>query len=89
MMYSRARAFEISSLNFLVLSVVPSMSLSKMLFSSTMLSATSPKPSPLALFTKAESDVFSLIKSDEKPLKINGASPGKSKFMVYTLLFTK
>ena len=58
------------------------MSLSKMSFSSTMLSATSPKPSFLAFFTKAESEDLSLTKSDEKPLKIKGASSGKSKFMV-------
>ena len=82
MMYSRALALDISRVNFLVFSVVPSTPLSTKSFSSTMLSATSPNPRFFALFTKEESDDLSLTKSDEKPLKIKGVSSGKSKFMV-------
>ena len=87
--YSITLAFDISSSNFSVFSVVPSTPLAIILFSSTMLSATSLNPLPSAALVKAESLVFFPIKSVAKLSKIKGVLSALSKLTTYTLLPTK
>ena len=87
--YSITLAFDISSSNFSVFSVAPSTPLAIILFSSTMLSATSLNPLPSAALVKAESLVFFPIKSVAKLSKIKGVLSALSKLTTYTLLPTK